>query len=227
MKCHLQFLFMADSIIITAAGKGIRMGTDIPKQFLLINGKPILFYTIEQFYRYDSSIQIVLVLPEIQVGYWQTLIEQHQFTIPHKVVVGGETRFHSIKNGLEHATGEIIGVHDGVRPLVSVEVIKACYVQARKSGACIPVLPVSESIREVNNTGSKAVDRSMYRKVQTPQCFSSEVLKAAYRQPYQDVFTDDASVVEASGGIIEVVTGNDENIKITTPFDLKLAEILL
>jgi len=229
MRFHLQFLFMGYSIIITAAGKGLRMGTDVPKQFLLINGQPILFHTIQRFYEYDPTIQIIVVLPEdqIHIDHWLSLVHQHEFEIPHETVSGGETRFHSIKNGLAFAKGQIIGVHDGVRPFVSHEVIANCYREAEKSGACIPVLPVKESLRKINGALSKAVDRSAYRKVQTPQCFEVNLLKKSYEQAYQSFFTDDASVVEANGHHITVVNGNEENIKITSPFDLKLAEVLI
>lgn len=219
---------MPKTIIITAGGKGLRMGSDIPKQFIELKGKPILFYTIEKFHEFDSSIEIILVLPFNHIEYWQSLIEKFQFKIPHLIVAGGETRYHSIKNGLSKANGNIIGVHDGVRPLVSIDVISHVYNAAEENGAAIPVLPLIESIREVStNNSSIAKDRSLYRSVQTPQCFKRNVLLEAYEKPFQNTFTDDASVVEANGSEIVLVDGNSENIKITSPIDLKIAEFLL
>jgi 2-C-methyl-D-erythritol 4-phosphate cytidylyltransferase len=219
--------FMTKTIIITAAGKGLRMGADLPKQFLPIAGKPILQYTIEQFYNYDNAMEIILVLPEDHIPYWQLLINDHNFTIPHQLVEGGETRYHSIKNGLEYATGEVIGVHDGVRPFASQEVISSVFAKAEITGSAIPVLPLVDSIRELHGQSSTARDRSRFVSVQTPQCFKSAILKSAYSTGYNELFTDDASVVEANGQSIHLIEGNRENIKITTPFDLEIAKILL
>lgn len=218
---------MTETIIITAGGKGLRMGKKIPKQFLLIRNKPILFYTMEQFYNYNDLIEIILVLPAHHIQYWESLIQDLNFRIPHIVVEGGSTRYHSIKNGLEKANGDLIGVHDGVRPFVSTGVISTVFESAKRNGASIPVLPLTESIREVVGEFSTAKDRSLYRSVQTPQCFRSNILKSAYQEPYQSVFTDDASVVEANNVAVTLVNGNEENIKITTPFDFKIAELFL
>ena len=218
--------FMTKTIIITAAGKGLRMGADLPKQFLPLAGKPILLYTIEQFYRFNNDIEIILVLPADHIPYWQLLINDHNFTIPHQLVEGGETRYHSIKNGLEYATGEVIGVHDGVRPFVSQDVISSVFDKAEIKGAAIPVLPLVESIRELHGESSTARDRSRFVSVQTPQCFHAQVLKGAYENGYNDTFTDDASVVEAAGHQISLVNGNIENIKLTTPMDMKMARLL-
>lgn len=218
---------MTKTIIITAGGKGLRMGSSIPKQFLTINDKPILFYTIEQFYRFDPLIEIVLVLPSEHIKYWENLIQELSFAIPHTVVPGGKTRYHSIKNGLEFANGSVIGVHDGVRPFVSIDVISRVYETAKMLGASIPVLPLKESIRKVSGESSLAKERSLYRLVQTPQCFRNKILKDAYQKTFQMSFTDDASVVEANGGSVVLVVGNEENIKITTPLDLKIAELFL
>ncbi|MFK8039547.1 MAG: 2-C-methyl-D-erythritol 4-phosphate cytidylyltransferase [Crocinitomicaceae bacterium] len=217
---------MTETIIITAGGKGLRMGTDIPKQFLPINGKPILLHTIAQFYEYNPAIEIILVLPESHIPYWELLIKEYQFIIPHQLVVGGETRYHSIKNGLDSARGELIGVHDGVRPFVSLKVISNVFEKAKEKGSAIPVLPIKESIRQLDNEKSLSVDRGLYKTVQTPQCFKSSILKEAYLGDYQPNFTDDASVVESAGYQISLVDGNEENIKITTPFDLELAKLL-
>jgi 2-C-methyl-D-erythritol 4-phosphate cytidylyltransferase len=216
-----------DYVIIVAGGKGLRMGGDIPKQFLPVGGRPVLMRTIERFRAYSSTLHIILVLPKAQQDYWQTLCQEYQFAVDYQLADGGETRFHSVQNGLalvpDDAKG-VVGVHDGVRPFVSIDVIGRCYEAARIHKAVIPVTPVIETLRHVSE-GTKP--RSDYRLVQTPQCFDIELLKAANRQPYCDGFTDDASVVEAYGHAITLVEGNRENIKLTTPFDLKIAEILV
>ena len=217
---------MTKSIIITAGGIGKRMGSDIPKQFIQVNGLPILMHTITKFYEFDNSIQIILVLPKDHIDYWNGLVSQFEFTIQHTVVVGGKERFFSIKNGLNEANGELIGVHDGVRPFVSLEVINSAFDSASKNKAAIPVVDLKESIRRVGGRITKSVDRNQFKIVQTPQCFTSQVIKAAYLQSFSNAFTDDASVVEKMGGQIHLVKGNDENIKITTPLDLKLATLL-
>ena len=217
-----------DYIIIVAGGKGLRMGGDIPKQFLPIGGKPVLMRTLEPFHKYSKDLQIILVLPKAQQAYWQQLCEEHDFKIEIRLAAGGETRFHSVQNGLslipDDAEG-VVGVHDGVRPFVSVDVIRACYDTARTRQAVIPVTPVVETLRHIPT--QKNVLRSDYCLVQTPQCFDIQLLKAANKQPYSESFTDDASVVEAYGHEVTMVEGNRENIKITTPFDLKIAETLL
>ena len=216
-----------DYIIIVAGGKGLRMGSDIPKQFLPIGGKPVLMRTLERFRAYSPALQIILVLPKAQQAYWQQLCEEYHFEVDYLLADGGETRFHSVQHGLalipDDAQG-VVGVHDGVRPFPSIDVIRNCYETARKTKAVIPVVPVVETLRHVCE-GTKP--RSDYRLVQTPQCFDIQLLKAANRQPYNDGFTDDASVVEAFGHTITLVEGNRENIKITTPFDLKIAEVLI
>jgi 2-C-methyl-D-erythritol 4-phosphate cytidylyltransferase len=216
-----------DYVIIVAGGKGLRMGGDIPKQFLPVGGRPVLMRTIERFRAYSSTLHIILVLPKAQQDYWQALCQEYQFAVDYQLADGGETRFHSVQNGLalvpDDAKG-VVGVHDGVRPFVSIDVIGRCYEAARIHKAVIPVTPVIETLRHVSE-GTKP--RSDYRLVQTPQCFDIELLKAANRQPYCDGFTDDASVVEAYGHAITLVEGNRENIKLTTPFDLKIAEILV
>ena len=216
-----------DYVIIVAGGKGLRMGTDIPKQFLPIGGKPVLMRTIERFHEYSAALQVILVLPKAQQDYWQQLCKEYDFQVKYQLANGGETRFHSVQNGLalipDDAEG-VVGVHDGVRPFASIEVIRNCYKTAREKKAVIPVIPVVETLRHISE-GTKP--RGDYRLVQTPQCFDIQLLKAANRQPYNDGFTDDASVVEAFGFNITLVEGNRENIKITTPFDLKMAESLV
>lgn len=216
-----------DYVIIVAGGKGLRMGGEIPKQFLPIGGIPVLMRTMMRFREYSDDLNIILVLPKAQQEYWRALCEKHNFTIEYQLADGGETRFHSVQNGLalvpDDAQG-VVGVHDGVRPFVTVEVIRACYETARSQKAAIPVTPVVETLRQM---GKGNVYRADYRLVQTPQTFDIQLLKAANRQPYTETFTDDASVVEAYGHPVAMVDGNRENIKITTPFDLKIAEILI
>lgn len=219
-----------DYVIIVAGGKGLRMGSDIPKQFLPIGGKPVLMRTLERFREYSADLQIILVLPEAQQAYWQELCEKYDFKVKYQLANGGQTRFHSVQNGLalvpDDAKG-VVGVHDGVRPFPSIEVIKNCYETARTAKAVIPVIPVVETVRHLEGDSSVTVPRGDYRLVQTPQTFDIQLLKAANRQPYNDGFTDDASVVESYGHAITLVEGNRENIKITTPYDLKIAEVLI
>ena len=219
-----------DYIIIVAGGKGLRMGSDIPKQFLPIGGKPVLMRTLERFRQYSPTLQIILVLPKAQQDYWQKLCKEYAFDIDYQLADGGETRFHSVQNGLakipDNAQG-VVGVHDGVRPFPSIDVIRNCYETAREKKAVIPVIPVVETVRHLKGDTSVTVPRNEYRLVQTPQTFDIQLLKAANRQPYNDGFTDDASVVETFGFNITLVEGNRENIKITTPYDLKIAEVLI
>ena len=218
---------MKKHIIIVAGGKGLRMGGEIPKQFLPICGKPVLMRTLEAFHAYDSAIHIVLVLPVSQQAYWKELCAEYHFALPHEVADGGETRFHSVMNGLAKVEGEgLVGVHDGVRPFVSQEVIARCYEEAAVKKAVIPVIGVVETVRQLVDGESVTVPRDQYKLVQTPQVFDVALLCKAYHQEYTDMFTDDASVVETLGEKVHLVEGNRENIKLTTPFDLKLAELL-
>ena len=231
-----------DYVIIVAGGKGLRMGSDIPKQFLPIGGKPVLMRTLERFREYSADLQIILVLPEAQQAYWHQLCEEYHFDVTYTLANGGQTRFHSVQNGLAKVPDDaegVVGVHDGVRPFPAVEVIRNCYETARTAKAVIPVIPVVETVRELTGTGtmssaqdsgvtvsSVTVPRDKYRLVQTPQTFDIQLLKAANRQPYNDGFTDDASVVESYGHAITLVEGNRDNIKITTPYDIIVAEAL-
>ena len=218
-----------DYIIIVAGGKGLRMGSDVPKQFLPVKGMPVLMRTISRFHECNPSMQIILVLPHHQQQYWHDLCSQYAFGIAH-TVVDGDTRFASSRNGLDaipdDATGTV-GIHDGVRPFVAAEVINRCYDAARAHGAAIPVMPVTDTLRHIDSaTTGHNVLRTDYRIVQTPEVFDIALLKRAFTQPFREEFTDDASVVEAMGCSVEMVEGNRENIKITTPFDLKIAETL-
>ena len=221
---------MSDYIIVVAGGKGLRMGSDIPKQFLPIGGKPVLMRTLERFREYSEDLQIILVLPEAQQEYWQELCKKYDFKVEYLLANGGQTRFHSVQNGLalvpDNAEG-VVGIHDGVRPFPSIGVIRNCYETARIAKAVIPVIPVVETVRHLNNDDSMTVPRNEYRLVQTPQTFDIQLLKAANHQPYNDGFTDDASVVESYGHKITLVEGNRENIKITTPYDIIVAEAII
>jgi len=217
-------------IIIVAGGKGVRTGWDLPKQFILLNGKPVLMHTITAFYDYNPQVRIILVLPEDYVGHWSKLCADFKYNIPHQVVTGGNTRFQSVRRGLEKVErGALVGVHDGVRPLIDRRLIAKLYEMAAEKKGAYPVIPLIDSIRELDGEEeSHAVDRSKYCLVQTPQVFLSDILIAAYKQEYKDDFTDDVSVVEAAGIIRPaMVEGSRENIKITAAADLMIAETLI
>ena len=206
--------------IIVAGGRGLRMGGELPKQFLPLCGKPVLMRTLELF---EGEVnRIILVLPEDHIPFWEELCEQYHFTLPHTVALGGETRFHSVRSGL-------VAVHDGVRPLASKALIRRSFEEAERSGSTLPACPVTDSLRLRQDEGkSEAVDRSRYMAVQTPQTFDLGRLQQAYQQAYSPLFTDDASVYEAASlGSITLIDGEETNIKLTTPRDLLLAELLL
>ncbi len=214
--------------IIVAGGKGLRMNAEIPKQFLEINHLPILMHTLNAFSKYDASIQLILVLPAEQVNFWKELCHKHSFSISHTIVCGGDSRFDSVKNGLDAVkVHSMVAVHDGVRPLVSKDTIARCFEQVYQYGAVIPTVELVDSIRQLTDGRNIAVDRSAYQLVQTPQVFDSIILKNAYNQEFSSLFTDDASVVEAAGTAVKLVQGNRENIKITTEMDLKIASLFL
>lgn len=220
-----------DYVIIVAGGKGMRMGSELPKQFIPVAGKPVLMRTIERFYQYSHDLNIIVVLPQSQQSFWSNLCRQYHFSIHHTIVNGGDTRFASSKNGLSAIpanTKGLVAIHDGVRPFVSADVIGRCFDKARNSGAAIPTIPVIDTLRQVNikNGDTVTVDRSLFRAVQTPQVFDITLACRAFSQSYRDSFTDDASVIENLGVKISMVEGNRENIKLTTPFDLKIAEVL-
>jgi 2-C-methyl-D-erythritol 4-phosphate cytidylyltransferase len=219
---------MNNCVIIVAGGGGSRMGSEIPKQFLPLNNKPVLMHTINNIYDFDNNISIVVVLPGSEMDQWKNLCTKYAFKVPHQTVSGGDTRFQSVKNGLSITPEcDLIAVHDGVRPLVSHETLKRCFELAADKGSAIPVLPANESIREGTMENSRPVDRSKLFLVQTPQVFQSEILRNACDQSWSPEFTDDASVVEKSGIPVQMVVGNRENIKITYPEDLKIASLFL
>ena len=211
--------------LIVAGGKGERMNADIPKQFLLLNGTPILMHTLKQFSHFE---EIVLVLPHSQFDYWRELCSNYNFTQKHTLVAGGTTRFYSVKNGLEKIDeNSVIAIHDGVRPLISTKLINSLITKTKNGVGIIPIVPVKDSIRKVEGENSVHIDRSNLYKVQTPQCFVSADIKEAYTQDSSDTFTDDASVFEANGGEITTLLGEEKNLKITTKEDLKVASILI
>jgi 2-C-methyl-D-erythritol 4-phosphate cytidylyltransferase len=215
------------SIIITAGGIGKRMGSEIPKQFLELNHLPVLMHTIQQFFSFDSSCEILVTLPSSWRAFWQELILKHQFTVPHLVVDGGVERYDSIKNALNQCTKDVVGVHDGVRPLVNHHTIQNCLKSVAEFGIGIPILSLKDSLRKVDQTTSFAVERTSYVLVQTPQFFNKTILNKAYQQPFHHGITDDAGLVEEAGFSAALCEGNEENIKITTPIDLKIASVLL
>jgi len=218
---------MTTTFIVTAGGIGKRMGTDIPKQFIEINGLPILMHTLLKLYTFDSNAQLILTLPVDWFDYWNNLRKKHDFLIDVELVEGGQERFHSIKNALKFAQGDIIAIHDGVRPLVSKDTLERLVDGVKKYRAVIPVLGIKESVRMLRENQSEAINRDLVKIVQTPQFFIKELIQRAYTSEFSNEFTDDASVVEKLGFSVELVPGNEENIKITTPLDLKMAEYFL
>ncbi|KAA5544232.1 2-C-methyl-D-erythritol 4-phosphate cytidylyltransferase [Adhaeribacter rhizoryzae] len=220
---------LPEAAILVAGGTGSRMQSEVPKQFIAIGGQPILMHTIRRFYEYNPQIKLVVVLPQNQIAKWQALCYTHVFEVKHEVVTGGATRFASVKNGLAaiKTSDGIVAVHDGVRPFVPVAIIKAAFAVAAEKGNAVVAVPLKESIRQVFKTKSKALDRSQFRLVQTPQCFRLPLFRRAYELPEEPTFTDDASVVERFGQKINLVAGSYDNIKITTPEDLLWAEVFL
>lgn len=219
---------MKNTVIIVAGGSGKRMKTSFPKQFLILNKLPILVHTINAFVNFDKKINIILVLPEGHIKLWENMCVKYHFKIPHKIIIGGTERFYSVKNALDSIEEEtIVAIHDGVRPLVSEETIKNTFEMAKKEGNAVPFTDMVESIRFIDGQNNKAVERNLYKAIQTPQVFNSKMIKEAYNQDFSDTFTDDASVLEALGEKIFLTIGNIDNIKITTPKDLKFAEVIL
>ena len=219
---------MERSAIIVAGGNGKRMRSEIPKQFLEVKGEPLLFHSIRAFHGSDPLIHLVLVLPQEHEQLWKELCEQHHMYVPHQVITGGSERFHSVKAGLDAIEGDgVVAVHDGVRPLLSAALIARCFKAAEEFGSAIPVIPISSSVRVVTGNESRSIDRSTLRAVQTPQCFQIPILKKAFELPFDPTFTDEATLIERNGGKVHLVEGEDRNIKVTTPLDLKVAEALL
>ena len=209
--------------LIVAGGKGKRMNTSIPKQFLLLNNLPVVMHILKKFSHFEKTI---LVLPQSQFNYWEELCNTHNFTQPHTLVEGGKTRFHSVRNGLKKIDkNTIIAIHDGVRPLVSKALINNLMIEIKNGLGIIPVAPVKDSIREIEGKNSTHINRSNLHKVQTPQCFLTANIQKAYTQEFSDSFTDDASVFESNGGKIKTILGEEKNLKITTEEDLLVAEL--
>ncbi|MBI4648685.1 MAG: 2-C-methyl-D-erythritol 4-phosphate cytidylyltransferase [Bacteroidia bacterium] len=218
---------MKKNVIIVAGGTGTRMKSDIPKQFHLLCGQPMIFRTINTFFKYDNSIKIIISIPKNFRNYWDIILKQYHFNITVILADGGKTRFHSVKNALKQIDDEaLIAVHDAVRPLIDIATISRCFETAAMKGTAIPVIDINDSMRIFEGTKSRPVQRKKFKLVQTPQVFQSNIIASAYLQNYNPAFTDDANVVEAAGYKIFFVEGNPLNIKITISQDLKLAEAL-
>lgn len=215
-----------------AGGKGTRMGGDRPKQFQTIGGRPIVMATLGHLHALDPSLNIILVLPQEHIDIWNELCKEYSFAVPLKLTTGGSTRFHSVQNGLalvDDIDDALVGVHDGVRPFVSQAVYDNVYREALISGAAIPMIDIHDSLRHIigGNGASEVVPRDRYRLVQTPQVFKLSILRQAYEQRFVEEFTDDATVVEALGHHVTAVEGNRENIKLTTPYDMMIANTIM
>lgn len=215
--------------LIVAGGSGSRMQSEIPKQFLSLVGRPILMHTIEAFYNYSQEIEIIIVLPAEQFSFWDELCKKHDFRIVHRIVQGGASRWHSVKNGLDSINGQgIVAIHDGVRPLTPKDVINRSFEVAGDKGNAITAVSLKDSIRSIEKHGSIAEDREKFKLIQTPQTFDVDIIKEAYQGTKgRELFTDDASVLESTGGRIHLIEGSYINIKVTTPEDLVVAEALL
>lgn len=215
---------MKKAVIITAGGIGSRMKQNTPKQFIEIGSIPILMLSIKAFYLFDNAIKIIITLPLHAIPEWESLVKKHHFDTPHQIIAGGKTRFHSIQNALSHVqSSDFVAIHDGVRPLVSQEMMQLAFITARNFDAAIPVLPVTDSIRIMKENQLSCFDRNLVYSVQTPQCFRTEKIIAAYQLGYKNDFTDDGSVYENGGGKLHFYSGIPENIKITHPIDLVIA----
>ena len=215
-------------VVIVAGGSGKRMGMDTPKQFLELAGRPVLMHTIERFRKFNESIEIVTVLPENQLRFWTELQKKYSFDVPHTLVKGGSKRFMSVRHGLEFVSSPgLVAIHDGVRPLVRIDTIKRCFEAAEKYGNAIPAISPADSLRLEGEKGNSPINRMQVKQVQTPQVFDVAMIKKAYLQDFDPSFTDDATVLEKTGEKIQMVEGNRENIKITNPEDLFIAQTLL
>ena len=216
------------AVIFVAGGTGTRMGSPLPKQFLTLNNTPILIHTLRNFFSFNRNFEMIVVMHHDYISFWKDLCLQFEDVPEHTVVAGGEERFHSVKNGIEAVSSDVqhIAIHDAVRPLVSHETLMRCFNALNEHNAVVPAIPINDSIREVHGDLNKSVDRSIYKRIQTPQCIESSMLKEAYSKPFSPLFTDDASVVEANDHSVFLVEGNLENIKITSPIDLVVGESL-
>lgn len=215
-------------VVIVAGGSGKRMGTETPKQFLELAGRPVLMHTIERFKLFSDAIEIITVLPENQLRFWFDIQKKHSFSVLHTLVKGGSNRFLSVKNGLEFVKSPgLVAIHDGVRPFVSLDTIKRCFETAEKYGNAIPAISPTESLRILTDHGSQPISRFSVKQIQTPQVFDAALIKKAYQQEYSQDFTDDATVLENTGEKINIIEGNRENIKITNPEDLIISSALL
>jgi len=216
------------AVIFVAGGTGTRMGSALPKQFLKLNNTPILVHTLRNFYSFNQNFEMIVVMHQDYISFWKELCLKSEDVPEHTVVAGGEERFHSVRNGVEKVSTDVkhIAIHDAVRPLVSHETLSRCFNALNEFNAVVPAIPINDSIREVHGTLNKSVDRSLYKRIQTPQCFEANILKEAYSRSFSPLFTDDASVVEAYGHSVFLVEGNLENIKITSPIDLIVGESL-
>jgi 2-C-methyl-D-erythritol 4-phosphate cytidylyltransferase len=218
---------MKKTALIVAGGSGTRMESNLPKQFLLLAGKPILMHTIEAFY-HSGVNHIILVLPQSQIDFWNQLCQTHQFTIKHQIVAGGASRFESVQNGLQHCNNnDLVAIHDGVRPFVSKEIILNSFETAAQKGNAVAAVRLKDSIRKVELLSNKNVNRDNYYLIQTPQTFKAQLIKEAYAAQDHINFTDDASVLELNGYAINLIPGDYKNIKITTPEDLLVGEAFL
>lgn len=214
--------------VIVAGGSGSRMGSSVPKQFMLLNGRPILLHTLDKFLEFDPNIHFIVVLPERHIPGWEQLAMEHRFNHHVDVAIGGKTRYESVQSGLRLIDQDgVVGIHDAVRPFVSTSTLQLAYDTAKEKGNAIPCIPVNETVREVTGTESSWVDRSKLRIIQTPQCFRTSMIEKAYNGPELESYTDDASVAEQCGVVLNLVRGNKENIKITNPEDLILAKAFL
>lgn len=220
---------MKKSVIIVAAGKGIRFGSELPKQFLPLLGWPVLMHTMKRFNEEDPKTNILLVLNADHRTMWEELQRSHAFHVPHTVIDGGMERFHSVRNAIAHVPEEtdVVAIHDGVRPLISVSCIRSLFESALQHGSAIPCMELADSIRQWNGEAFITALRSDFRTIQTPQCFRFDSILSAYSQPFQATFTDDAAVMEAAGHTLHLCEGERNNFKITTPEDLRLAEALM
>ncbi|MFH0759237.1 MAG: 2-C-methyl-D-erythritol 4-phosphate cytidylyltransferase [Bacteroidota bacterium] len=218
-----------NAVVVVAGGSGQRMGSQIPKQYLDLGGKPLIIHTLEKFFTYDREMKVVLVMAKSHLKFWDVISISYQRGPGIVVALGGETRHESVKNGLQHIRdGLVVGIHDAVRPLVSLETISRCYEAAAKTGSGIPVVDMDDSVRMIRENGkSENLERRKLKRVQTPQAFRSEQIREAYNQACDPFFTDDASVYESLFGQVTLVEGNNENIKITTPADFRMASLII